>query len=263
MKTITKIINDRENLDLLIENLKLNNINFKIAYSSSKITLTEGRFTYHFYPNKLKKLKGLHFIKKLKQYILKNDIKYNFDLKIGYTGKSPNLKDSVNYKKDIYEIDLKSAYWTFAKKNGFISNEIYMEGLTVDKKIRLMSLGALAKNTTVFNYENGEVTNIEKITSKETEGIFFKVAFDTDHVMKQLIKALPEKDFMFYWVDAVFFRGKKNVDKIKNILKSQNIDFKVVEIKKVIKKKNLIEVEDFNFKKRDFNFLKQNHTKNF
>ena len=76
MKITNKIIKTKESFDNLIEGLKINEENFKIQYSSSKLVVINENLKYTYYPNKLNNIKGLHFIKKVKDYILKNEIKY-------------------------------------------------------------------------------------------------------------------------------------------------------------------------------------------
>ncbi len=260
-KQRTKMIYNKEDFDDTIFCLKENNETFSVLFSSSKLVILFKSFKYTFYPNKLASVKGLHFIKTLKDYIKNNDIKYNFNLKIPYMAFNMNLKNSVNYKKDLYEIDLKGAYWQMFNRHFNISKELYNEGLKVDKKIRLMALGSLAKRVNRFNYSGNNLVSNENIKSIETEGIFFKCAYETDLIMRNLINSIAKENYIFYWVDAIFFRGEKNVKVITDILRSQSLDFKIVPIKRIIKKANLIEVEDFDFKKRDFNFKKINVNK--
>lgn len=259
IKYANKLVKSKEDFIYLIDDLKLNNEDFTVLYSSAKTVIINGRLKYSYYPNAIKKTKGLYFIKKLATYIQKNNIRYSFNLKINYNKLNSFLGKNYIYKKELYEVDLKAAYWHFAKKNGFINDELFKEGLRVDKKIRLMSLGGLAKNTNVFNYKEGELKSTEKINSHETEGIFFKVAYDTDLIMRKLLNILDKKDFCFYWVDAIFFRGRDNLEKIKAILENEDLPFKVVEIKKMQRKETKIIVEDFNYKVRNFEFKKQNN----
>ena len=250
------ILKTDKDLKEYVENLKINNISFNLVQSSSRITVIRGDFKATYYPNKLGKKNGLYFIKKVKDYILKNNIEYNFNLKINYNKLNKKLILNKWYSKDLYEIDLKGAYWEFFYKNGFCSRELYLEGLKVDKKTRLMSLGALAKQTTTFEYENGEVKSINTDKSEATNGLFFKVAYDTGVVMSNLMKLLKTDDLYFFWVDAIFFKGKKNKELIEKELKKLDLKYKIVPIKKLIRHENTVIVEDFDYKQRVFNFIK-------
>lgn len=124
-----------------VENLQLNGRRFKIIQSSSKVQVIKGDLKCTYFPNEFKSKKGMYFIKKVKEYVIKNNINFNFDLKVDYN--KMNKKTALNkwYKSDVYEIDLKAAYWYFFKQNGFCNDDLFNEGLTVDKKVRLMEIG--------------------------------------------------------------------------------------------------------------------------
>jgi hypothetical protein len=258
-----QLLHDRSDFDNLIDNFKNNNSDFQVQYSSSKIVILKGKFKYVYYPNPVKSMKNMYFIKKVRDYIDKNNIEYPVREQISYNNYRLKMKKNCWYSKDIYEIDLKSAYWHFARQNNFINDEIYKEGLTVDKKIRLMSLGALAKNIHVFNYKDGILTNSVMIKSEKTENIFFKVAKDTDIVMKNIINLIPEQNFFFYWVDAVFFKGNEIKNQIETFLNDNSIMYKTVPIKKIILKDKCIIAHDYDFNVRPFNFRKSETIKAF
>jgi hypothetical protein len=229
-----------------------------LFYSSSKLLIVDGNLKYCFYPNNLEFKKHLYFFKKVSKYITDNNITYNFLLKPRYVNFNITVKKSVYYKKQIFEIDLKAAYWYLAKKNNFIDNDLFLEGLRVPKKVRLISLGALAKRTYIFDYQKGICTDKPiELRSEATEGIFFKLAYDVDMIMRQCINLLNKTDFIFYWVDAVFFRGEHNIKPIVKLIESHGLLHKVVPIKNLIRKDKCFEVEDFDFKKRNFQFLKR------
>lgn len=240
-----------------IETLKQNDFEFKIVQSSSKITVICNEFKRTYFPNDLKQKKGLHFIKKLKDYVTQNFSGYYFDKPIQYIKQNKKMTFNKWYRNEVYEIDLKAAYWNFALKNGFISQEIYNEGLTVDKNIRLMALGSLAKTITTFDYKGFDLIN-EPLhdNSEQTRGIFLKVAYDTGNAMNELMKCLNSEDVFFYWVDAIFFKGKKNKEKIEQMILKMGLDYKIVPIKKIMRKENKILVVDKSGE-RPFNFVKK------
>ena len=240
-----------------IECLKLNDFDFDIIQSSSKITVICNEFKRTYFPNDLKEKKGLHFIKKLKDYINANFSGYYFDKPIQYIKQNKKMSFNKWYSHEVYEIDLKAAYWYFAKKNGFINDEIFNEGLTVDKKIRLMALGSLAKTITTFKYKGFDLIETPLYDNSDaTRGIFLKVAFDTGQVMNELMKNLNSEDVFFYWVDAIFFKGKKNKEKIEQAILKIGLDYKIVPIKKIMRKENKIIVIDKEGA-RPFNFVKK------
>ena len=60
----------------------------------------------------------------------------------------------------------------------------------------------------------------------------------------RMLETIADTCFLFYWVDAIFFQGKKKKTEIENYLKSQNIEFKVKKINKIFKNKLGIQVFD-------------------
>ena len=239
-----------------IECLKINDVEFNIEQSSSKITVISNEFKRTYFPNDFRNKSGLHFIKKLKDGIKKDFSGYSFDKKINYIRQNKKMALNKWYTKDIFEIDLKAAYWYFALKNGFIDKQMFEEGLTIDKKVRLMALGSLAKTITTFKYKGFDLIENPIVNdSPETKGIFFKVAYDTGIVMNNLMKNLKDEDVFFYWVDAIFFKGIKNKEKIEQSILSMGLDYKIVPIKKIKRIDNKIIVIDKDGE-RPFNFIK-------
>lgn len=185
----------------------------------------------------------LYFINMVKKHVLNNcSGVYCNRSKIKYV-KEGKIKKSVYYSKDLYEIDLNSAYWNFAFKSNFIDEKLYLRGRKVSKITRLVSLGNLAKRTQVLKFDGNEYKLIDTLKSPETEGVFFSVSLQTDEVMRML-EVVADRCFLFYWVDAIFFLGKKTKTEIENYLKSQNIEFKVKKINKIFKNKYGIAVFD-------------------
>jgi hypothetical protein len=256
-----QISNPRE----MIFNLKKNCIPFELTQTmfTKKIECEYGTFNFLETGTALKP-RDLAFINIVKKYCTANVKKAFFDRSaIQYIGES-KLKKNYNYSKDIYEIDLTGAYWNFAYKEGFISENIYLRGLEVPKLVRLISLGNLAKRSLYLNFDGNEYTGKpEYLKSSETEHIFFKVSELTDILIRKLV-IIAKKDFLFYWVDAVFFQGQTSLKNISEYLESEDIKFKVIKIDNVIKKENLIITHDEQHIKKDnptgkreFNFIKR------
>ena len=220
----------------------------------------------------------LGFIGQVKRYCEKNSSPFDIDrTKINYIFEG-KLKKSINYKKDLFEIDLTKAYWNYCKSENFISEEIYLKGLEVKKKIRLIALGNLAKRTCILNFNGSEYLKPEFRRSDKTEHIFFRVSQLTDNLMQKLI-FIADKQFLFYWVDAIFVQGEETKNNICNYLINEGIEHKIIKIDNIIKLDNKIVTNDethinlkidksgkvmnptgqrtFNFRKTDFsNFIK-------
>lgn len=226
-----------------INSLKINNESFDLLKTTFTTKLIWNEIEFKENKNGFIPKNELFFINMVKQHVLKNSAGvYCNRAKIKYV-KEGKIKKSVNYTKDLYEIDLNSAYWNFAFKSNFIDEKLYLRGRKVSKMTRLVSLGNLAKRTQVLNFNGSEYKLVETLKSPETEGVFFSVSLQTDEVMRML-ETIADTCFLFYWVDAIFFQGKKKKTEIENYLKSQNIEFKVKKINKIFKNKLGIAVFD-------------------
>lgn len=250
------------NIDNLIDYLVKNKIKHKIKFTSAKkiVTYLFKRHKYEAkgYLNPSIRKRDLHLIMKVKKHVESNNIQYNkYIPKIKYI--TNYVPDKVQSSKNYYEIDLNAAYWYFAHKNGFISDEIFKDGLNLKKftkKARLMALGSLATvhNTLEFNGKTyGELTTEINPTSP----IFFKCAYDTS-LLIQKIQKLIGSDFLFFWVDAIFFKNEKNINKIINFVELNGLKAKIKPIYKVIKNAETLEIyEALNKKPKVFNFEKK------
>lgn len=131
--------------------------------------------------------------------------------------------------KNCFELDLNAAFWNFAHQENFITDELHKKGLTMPKKTRLISLGALAKKITVMRYTGERFMPIEFIRSEDTQGVFFKVAQLTSELMTTL-QFLVEKDFLFFWCDAIFVKNEAALNICMEYLQAYDYNFKTYKI---------------------------------
>lgn len=177
--------------------------------------------------------------------------------------KNGEFKKGV-YENEIYEIDLNRAFWEFSFREGFIDKKLYYRGLNcnengteitpkinskgevinyIRKKARLIAIGNVAKYKTILKFNGNFFSRPQKIPSR-TENIFFKVAQLTDYTIKML-EIIAGNDFIFYWCDAIFFKGNDTKDKIIDFLQNEmNFEFKIVNVNKININENSIIVED-------------------
>ncbi len=209
---------------------------------TKKITSKYGVMEFLLRSNLISK-KDLGFIGLVKKYCEKNrmpfltnrkKIEYIFDGK---------LKKNYELKKDLFEIDLTGAYWNFAFQEKAISSDIYLRGLEVDKKVRLIALGNLAKRTLELEFNGKEYIKNKFRHSLLTENVFFHVSYLTDLLMKKLI-VIANDSFLFYWVDAIFVQGEKARDEIIEYLNSEEIKHKVIKLNSVRKLNNKVITKD-------------------
>ena len=276
----SKINNPRE----IIAFLKRNNMPFTLRQTMFRkdISCSMGNFSFVSNESGISKA-DLGFIGLVKRHCEKNKSIPKIDRRfIRYINKSSKIKNSRWYKKDVYEIDLKGAYWNFAKQAGYLSDDIYERGLEVEKKVRLIALGNLAKKTAVLEYDGENYLPVYFEPSSETENIFFHVSQLTDELMQRLL-FIARSSFFFYWVDAVIVQGENMANEICEYLSGEGIEFKKIKINSLLRTNNKIVTHSdyhidmrlnsegkpknpdgkrtFNFKKNDFINKVKNHGK--
>lgn len=253
------------NIELILEMHKNKGVPFNMQQTMFKKNLVSKLGEYEWVAKTLKlKKKDLSFIGVVKKYCEKNNTAPLINRKSISFIRPSALKESYYYKKDIWEIDLTKAHWEFMRQENYISIPIYEKGLLVEKEVRLIAVGNLAKITANLNFDGIKYLKPTFERSLKTENIFFHVCYLTDLLMRKLI-VLANEDFLFYWVDAIFVRGKKARDEIIEFLKLNETKFKSYEMNSIIKYSNKIvtfddkHITEKNPKgKRDFNFRKNN-----
>jgi hypothetical protein len=238
---IQKIRNPKE----ILSRLKAKGEAFQLISTTLTKKIITATRTYYFTQKTGLKMAELGLIKAVKDYVIDNNIKCkSYKGKISYVNRA--ILKNGTYKKQLYEVDLNSAFWNFAYKNKHISKEIYEKGNNkkiISKKARLIALGNLAKVQKVFDYNGSEFDGFNQIESSDTESVFFKVAHQTDNVMSKL-KILANKKYLFYWVDAIFIQGNDTLKLIEQYLKDNKLTYKVIPLNEVLKTQNYIKVWD-------------------
>jgi hypothetical protein len=121
----------------------------------------------------------------------------------------------------IYNIDLTSAYATVLKNKGIIDDRTSNYLNSISKPDRLASLGILAGTKDVFTYDGINKAPIETTEKKESEWLFYLCVLEVQNLMMEL-KSIIGKDFLFYWVDSIFFTGIENREIIQQYLNEKN-----------------------------------------
>ena len=189
-------------------------------------------------------LSQLWFIKAVKQYCERLNLTFNIDrARIKYLDVGRISEQKIN---NVYEIDLSSAYWNFAYREGIINTVLYNKGQQVDKLVRLAALGSLAKQVTTM-YFDGVRWTVKGITEGGKADYFFRVAELTGEIMHRLkLEAGP--DYLFFWVDAIFFQGDA-LNKIESVLAELNLPYKKYLIDTVEKRDGVIFVKSKQWQK--------------
>ena len=249
----TKVIN----IDTSINSLINSGQQFTIIETSLSCELICKYGKFYWSENNNLKLHELGFIRQVWNYAQKLPIPKKVEReKIKYIDFRRNFNKEIN----CYEIDLKSAYWEMAFRNGFISKKIYEKGKSekISKLARLVALGNLAK-VKYHLFFNGNDYEFQGTTESEMKDMFFKCCLDTSEIMQNL-KFLVNENFLFYWVDAIFVNSKDAMMNVCEYLDFQNLPYKVKFLPEIICNEKYIEVkqEDEKIKPKIYCKLKNN-----
>ena len=242
-------------IDFYVKELKRRNIPFTIAQTLYTKKVTSDKYNFEYTKNADLNNYELSLINKVRLFCEKKTYIEKVERKnIDYIHKYL-MKESRWYSDEVYELDLSSAFWEIAKKEGIISEEIYLYGQKkeISKKARLVALGALAKKTTIIKFKDGIFTKPTTI-EKRTSHLFFKCAEKTSIIMHTL-RILANNNYFFFWCDAIFFRGNQTREILENYLISENINYKLTKIEKLIYKDGQFTVIQPDGKKKTRNFI--------
>jgi len=238
-------------LDLFIDDMKLNGEVFKLAVTTftKKLDCQYGTFKYS-QKGSIKEWE-LYFISKVKKHIMSlesfpdvrpENLQYikNFIVK------------EARYTKQLHEIDLSAAYWSITHSDGYLTDDLYNEGLKLSKKIRLVSLGALAKRVTTMDFNGLNFENIDLQPLSPAATVFFNATKRVSQLMNEA-RAICGLEAMFIWSDAIFFKGDENLIKLKYFFKEKGVNFKSFKIDAIKYKNHVATVTslDYAFRNED------------
>ena len=145
--------------------------------------------------------------------------------------------------KQIYNIDIKSAYASNLLANKIITQPTFNYMATLSKKNRLAAVGMLAAKKDIFIYDDCGKCISHDVTAKNTENWFYYCVLETQNLMLD-IKSICGADFLFYWVDGIFFTNRDHEIPITNYLKSKgyNNSFDICDNFQFIQNENYREI---------------------
>lgn len=128
-----------------------------------------------------------------------------------------------DYFEDVTEYDLKNAYWYKTFSLNLVDEQLYQKGLTVSKKSRLAAIGSLAREKKVVEFDGKVEHDRPPIISRKTRFLWNVISYEIGKVMQEASLAAGD-DFIFFWVDAIFVKGK-GAAKIEKLLKKSGFQF--------------------------------------
>jgi hypothetical protein len=135
------------------------------------------------------------------------------------------LYGKSDFEGKVFNIDISSAYLTVLFNTKLISKNIFLEISNMKKKDRLKILGMLAYQPYFFYYEKGILFS-QTQRKNDFRNVFFYCVKETFKIMK-IIKKKLGNDFIFSWVDGVYFQGERNINLVCDILRTKKLKFTV------------------------------------
>lgn len=153
-----------------------------------------------------------------------------------------DIKDSVSeqnnryfdvgiYRKcfhdTVYCVDLNSAYLQSLLNIELIRPSTFTwinEKLT--KYERLVAVGLLAKQKTIYNYSDGIQTGEPELKTSDKRYIFNCVIQMVDQAMTH-VRELNQENFLFYWVDGIYLLEKEIATDVKELLENMGYPCKL------------------------------------
>lgn len=166
---------------------------------------------------------------------------------------SSNQDLNFDLSEKMYCIDIKKAYVTVLKNDGIISEEMYNKICGLKKTDRLRVTGMLARKKSIYNYKDGKMSTAH-MERQPTERYFFYCVERTYLVMSEIARKLGD-DFMFFWVDCVFFVGERNINFVMDCLRSKRFEF-------TLERMRLLGIAE-NKTYKSFRFLKSGRVKEY
>ena len=131
-----------------------------------------------------------------------------------------NLLDIIENDDVIVKVDLKSAYWEFALKEGVITqktNEKFQDlykdvDAFFSKQARLKALGSLATSKHTSYYKNGKYNREDPPDIQATKKVYMKICDGVDRLMKDTNYHVD--GCVYYYWDCIFVKKEYSQDAI-------------------------------------------------
>jgi len=220
----------------------------------------------------------LSFIRSVRRHIIKKEVYleprfqenqlFGSDVHYVKVARVPLGKTFTN----VCEVDIDQAYWETAYQLGIINDSIYVKGSkgNISKKARLTALGSLAKKTYQYKFKGDKLVDTIIDSEPLLENLWFTICKRVSDVMHKVIEGIG-KDFIFYWVDGIYFNNTpENVAKAMGLFMDNGYNSKFKKINQISFNERGFIVNDYGEIKREFTYpnyskkgKKVNNSENF
>lgn len=170
-----------------------------------------------------------------------------------------NKLKNITTIRNAYEIDIKRAYLVIANRMGLVSDELFERYYSSDdpdmKTAYCMAIGSLASRETRYIYDPESGKNVHTMDVPPISLNAYKsVCYVLDKLMQKVIKKYAYNS-IFYWVDAVFVEGNREiVEDICKYINSEGFEVKVTKLSKIVRLAGNLHVYDTDGNHRPFSF---------
>jgi hypothetical protein len=245
-KPIVKSLTEKEAINNILQYLYDNDIEHFYTFSNYTTKIETPSKIYKFNDTNLdpRSFIGFQMIKRdLREYTANeypNISKFNLQYFESFAEKKIFLRKA-------YLLDIKSAYATILKNDGFICEDTFNYINNLPKSARLSCVGMLASNKNEYTFKGKKIISIQNIVSAE-ENYFWYCVKRTSEIM---LKIAEQTEPIFYWVDGIYFKNKKDLLTAIEILKEEKYFYSVKNIfyfnLQVKENKNFDLLHDINF----------------
>jgi len=208
-KETIKSLPDFEAVKSTVEIMKISGAPFTVSVAN-KSTSINGCLNFRF----IEEEKSVEFFvassqlkKEVRKFLEKNQVR---QARPEYFG----VKEVKTFVlPEVYNIDLTAAYLYVLKNLEIISNGLFDKLLNLPKIDRLASIGTLASKKLIFSYDqNGDLKEeAQIIEDKELSNVFY-LCVEEVNLLMNICRDLLGDDFIFYWVDGIYFKNKNQLD---------------------------------------------------
>lgn len=182
---------------------------------------------------------------KVKKDVLQSDVGQDI-MRGSYAKRNFGVDSTLKnfYSPKVYNIDLSSAYVYAIHNAQIITKDTFNYLQSLKKGERLPSLGMLASSHTNFLFQSGKCLDYS-VHREPTAPVFYLLIQEINDVMEEC-RWILGSDYIFHWVDGIFFDINTSVKKIKmveEVLRDSHFPYKYES------------VEDFRFNKNAENFV--------
>lgn len=143
---------------------------------------------------------------------------------IAFNEFSQMVSEGKSFRPEAFCVDIKSAYLSCLKNEGIIPYDLFKKVNRLKKFDRLKCVGMLATQKIIFDYKNGKLFDYSVEADHRSRNYFMLVCKIIGDIMTEIASA-SAGDFLFFWVDGMYFKTEAAAIKATEILKSKGYQY--------------------------------------